>query len=246
MKLRTDPRPLYVQAEEALHELLTTRYRAGDRLPPEPQLAEELGISRSTLREAMRSFEDRGLISRRQGVGTFVTAPSRDDVIESGLESLESLDALARRKGLDISDRDVEIAAGTADDDVAERLRLPAGASVVSVVRTKIADGRPVAHIVDIVPTAIVTLDELRAGFRGSVLDFLLERGAPPLAYAWARINSTAAGPALSQRLGVAPSAPLLLIEESLYAADNVPVGFARNYFIPSYFQFHVIRRIES
>jgi GntR family transcriptional regulator len=44
----------------------------GDRLPTEPLLAQKLGVSRATLREAMRSFESQGLIRRRQGIGTFV------------------------------------------------------------------------------------------------------------------------------------------------------------------------------
>lgn len=244
MKLRNDPRPLYVQAEEALMRLLNADYRAGDRLPPEPQLALQLGISRSTLREAMRSFEERGLISRRQGVGTFVTAPSNGAVIESGLESLESVDALARRKGLDVTDRDVEITETSADEETARRLRLLPAAPVVQVVRAKIADGRPVAYMVDIVPASIVALDELRAGFHGSVLDFLQARGRPALAYAWARIISTVAGANLALRLEAMPTTPLLLIEETLYSADAAPVEFSQNYFIPTYFQFHVIRRI--
>jgi GntR family transcriptional regulator len=242
--LRNDRRPLYVQAEEALMKLLNADYRAGDRLPPEPQLALQLGISRSTLREAMRSFEERGLISRRQGVGTFVTAPSNGAVIESGLESLESVDALARRKGLDVADRDVEITETPADELVACRLRLAPGAPVVKVARTKIADGRPVAYIVDIVPASIVALDELRAGFHGSVLDFLQARGRPALSYAWAHIISTVAGAGLAARLQALPTTPLLLLEESLYSTDGAPVEFSQNYFISTFFQFHVVRRI--
>lgn len=246
MKLRTDPRPLYLQAEEALMALLQRGYRQGDRLPPEPQLAEQLGISRPTLREALRSFEERGLISRRQGVGTFVTATAETSVIESGLESLESLDALARRRGLNVSDRDVQITEESADEIVAERLGLPAGAPLVVAVRTKMAETRPVAHIIDMVPASIVSLAELRAGFRGSVLDFLLERGWPALSYARARIIPTRAGKTLGPRLEVPPDTPLLLLEESLYATDSTPVGFSRNYFIPSFFEFHVIRRITA
>ncbi|MDO9546652.1 MAG: winged helix-turn-helix domain-containing protein, partial [Pelolinea sp.] len=46
----------------------------GEKLPPEPELARQLGVSRSTLREAMRSFDAQGYLTRRQGAGTFVTA----------------------------------------------------------------------------------------------------------------------------------------------------------------------------
>ena len=61
---------------------------AESRLPSEPDLARRMGVSRATLREAMRSFEVQGLIRRRQGVGTFVVA--RVPVIESGVEVLRA------------------------------------------------------------------------------------------------------------------------------------------------------------
>jgi GntR family transcriptional regulator len=73
----------------------------GNRLPAEPELAHQLGVSRATLREAMRTFEGQGLIRRRQGVGTFVVSHSQ--IIESGLEVLESIETLSNKIGLDVS-----------------------------------------------------------------------------------------------------------------------------------------------
>jgi GntR family transcriptional regulator len=72
----------------------------GSKLLSEPKLAKKLGVSRATLREAMRIFETQGLIHRRQGVGTFVVPPAH--VIDTGLEVLESILAQAERKNLDI------------------------------------------------------------------------------------------------------------------------------------------------
>ena len=75
-KLKLDHRPLYIRAVEVLRELLENgTYPPGSQLPPEPDLAQQLGISRSTLREAMRTFEERGRITRRRGIGTFVSQP---------------------------------------------------------------------------------------------------------------------------------------------------------------------------
>jgi DNA-binding GntR family transcriptional regulator len=74
---------------------------AGQRLVSEPELAKQMGVSRATLREAMRTFETQGLIRRRQGSGTFVVG--KVPVIDAGLEVLESLETMARRMNLKIT-----------------------------------------------------------------------------------------------------------------------------------------------
>ena len=80
---------------------LIERTPAGQRLPSEPELAKQLGVSRATLRDAMRTFETQGLIRRRQGSGTFVVG--KVQALESGLEVLESLETMANRLNLEIT-----------------------------------------------------------------------------------------------------------------------------------------------
>src|SRR6185369_12476156 len=80
---------------------LIERTPPGQRLLNEPELAKQLGVSRATLREAMRTFETQGLIRRRQGSGTFVVG--KVAVIDSGLEVLESLETMAKRLELEVS-----------------------------------------------------------------------------------------------------------------------------------------------
>jgi GntR family transcriptional regulator len=89
--------PLSQRLHEQLGQVIEAT-KPGDRLPTEPALARQMGVSRATLREAMRTFETQGLILRRQGVGTFVLRPAH--VLESGLEVLESLETVAQRMGL--------------------------------------------------------------------------------------------------------------------------------------------------
>src|SRR5512139_4105502 len=92
--------------DQLLH--IITETQPGERLPSEPCLAEQLSVSRATLREAMRAFETQGIIRRRQGSGTYVNQPPR--VLESGLEVLESIATMAQRSGLsdDIGELTVE------------------------------------------------------------------------------------------------------------------------------------------
>ena len=92
----TDERSTYQRLQSELSNLIQNTPK-GSKLPSEPVLAEKLGVSRATLREAMRTFESQGLLRRQQGVGTFVVGPTQ--VIDTGLEVLESIETLADRMG---------------------------------------------------------------------------------------------------------------------------------------------------
>lgn len=73
--------PLYAQAEKILEDLLVHRqYRIGDRIPPEVELVQSLGVSRATIRAAVGRLAGRGLLVKRQGSGTFLARlPERSD-----------------------------------------------------------------------------------------------------------------------------------------------------------------------
>lgn len=243
VKVRLDTRPLYVRTEEALCQLLAA-YNHGDQLPPEPELACQLGISRSTLREALRSFEERGRIIRRQGIGTFVT--STPPLIESGLEVLESLDTLTCRMGLRCEMRDLSIGEQAADRELAAKLGVPVGTPLTIVTRTRTTEGKVVAYMYDVLPASVAPAEAMRADFRGSVLDYLLETGDSPPAYARANILPLKATDDLAQHLQVSPGTVLLLLEETTYTAANQIINYSRNYFIPDYFRFHLIRRVAG
>src|SRR4029077_13751312 len=91
------PRPSLVDsAERALRNWLAPRpHRTGDRLPPEQEIAGMLGISRGTLRTALRRLEDTGEIVRRQGSGTFVGRVSVPSQLDERLERLPPYSSVA-------------------------------------------------------------------------------------------------------------------------------------------------------
>ena len=105
---------------------------AGERLPSEPQLAKKLGVSRATLREAMRSFEAQGMIRRRQGAGTFVVG--QVSVLDSGLEVLESIDTMAQRLNLELTVSDLHIESLYADQELSEGLKVALASRLIATI----------------------------------------------------------------------------------------------------------------
>ncbi len=220
---------------------LIDRTPAGQRLPSEPDLAKQLGVSRATLRDAMRTFETQGLVRRRQGSGTFVVGKSQ--ILDSGLEVLESIETIAKRLGLEVSISNLSVERVTADENSAENLNLAVGASLLRIRRVICADSRPVAYFVDVLPESVLKMEDLPADFRGSVLDILLGRG-DALTVSRADISATNAVADVAKALEIQRGDVLLRFVSRLFAGDGLVLDYSTSYFIPGYFRFHVVRRV--
>ncbi len=220
---------------------IISKTTAGERLPSEPDLAKKLGVSRATLREAMRTFEAQGLIRRRQGSGTFVVG--QVPVIEAGLEVLESLETMAERLGLEIDVSDLRVEVFTADKALAPEFGLPVGTRMTRVQRVMREENRPVAYLVDTLPEDVLKADHLPANFKGSVLDFLLGRG-DPLTVSKAAISAIGAPADVAKALQIQRGDVLLGFVSKLYNASGKVLDYSQSYFIPGYFHFHVVRRV--
>jgi len=215
---------------------------AESRLPSEPDLARRMGVSRATLREAMRSFEGQGLIRRRQGVGTFVVA--QVPVIDSGLEILESIETIAQRKSMPVSMGELQVREVPADAEQAEALNIAPGTLVTDVTRVIYTESRPIAFLEDVLPADILSVAEVQSGFTGSVLDLLLRRGDPKLTQSRTDIRAIGATQKVARALQIQRDAVILLFVAKLYSEDGRVVDYSFSDFLPGYFHFHVVRKV--
>ena len=238
---RTGGRPLYQHTAEALATMLA-RTSPGTYLPSEPELARQLGVSRATLREAMRSFEERGMIVRRQGVGTYVTEAPQ--VIDSGLEVLESIETLAARMGLSATMGAHQVRRRAPDAEEARSLNPGAGSEVVEVARVMLAEGRPVAYLIDVFLPEVLPNGDLEEGFTGSVLDLLLRRGEEALDSSRTEITAVSAPGEIARSLKIQRGDVLLRMEAYLHTKDGQAIVHSLSYFLPGTFRFHVVRRV--
>lgn len=214
---------------------------AGSRLISEPDLAKQMGVSRATLREAMRTFETQGLIRRRQGSGTYVVG--KFQVIDAGLEVLESLETMARRMNLAITVSDLSIEQAEADEKIAKALCVDEGKRITRIRRVARADGRPVAYLIDSLPEEILKPNDLPEALGSSVLDFLTESRVD-LQVSRAAISATNAPADVAKALEIQRDDVLLRFASQLYDSKGTVVDYSESYFIPGYFYFHVNRRI--
>lgn len=231
------------QAQRYLRSLIDAgTYQPGDQLPSQNELAAELGISRATLREALLSLEQEGIIVLKHGIGTFVTS-GYGHRMESGLERLESILELTARQGLAVCCSNLEVIEEQASRELADVLQVMPGTPLTTVRRVIMVDDTPVAYMFDVASTPVLSPSDIDETFNGSVLQLLMQKPDLHIARAVANIVAVNAGGDLAGRLQVKAHQALLLLEETLFSEEGIVVEFSQNYFVPDFFQFHVVRR---
>jgi GntR family transcriptional regulator len=242
--LKNSRQPLYTQAIAALQHLLEHGdYEAGDPLPSEDVLARQLGISRSTLREALGYLETHGLVTRRQGIGTFVGSPGARAGFMSGLERLESVQAQAAKAGMQVEMAERQVMFGPVSPHVAGLLNLPPGAEMVQVQAVVAINSRRTAYLHTHVFAEFASLQELTEN-RGTPIEFLARRDDHALTHTRTEILAHKADERLAARLHVSPGKSLLHLQETYFAADGTVMGLSLNYFLTDEFRFHIVRRV--
>jgi GntR family transcriptional regulator len=214
--------PAHAQIEAWLDDAVAAgKLGPGDRLPPERELAERLGVSRMTLRHALDSLARRGIVVRHVGRdgGTFVAEPRLELAGLAGLsDQLRALGLAAGARVLSAVER----------DSTAAEAKL--GASVYELVRVRLADGEPVAlergvYAADAYPGL---LDE---ELEGSLYELMRRRGDDVPVRALERLEPTVADAADADALGIAPGSPLLLVERDAFGSTGRLLERSRDLF---------------
>src|SRR6185295_17178620 len=142
-------RPLSFSVRDELAWRITSgAIPPGSRLPTEPQLAEDLGVSRATLREALRSLEEDGFVTRRRGAGTFATHRPR---LHNNLDVNFGVTEAIRASGMKPGTVDTKVVIAPASPQEADALDIGSGEPVVTIERVRTADERRVVFSRDVV-----------------------------------------------------------------------------------------------
>jgi GntR family transcriptional regulator len=137
---RRRPEPLWHQAGEALRALIADgTWPDGTQIPNEAKLSEMLGISRITVRHALRNLEEVGLLRREHGRGTFV----RSSTVIAGVRGLTSFTQEMAERGLVVGSRVLELAEIPAAAEVADALEIPVGTPVCMIRRLRAGNNLP-------------------------------------------------------------------------------------------------------
>ncbi len=238
-----DKRPLYIQAISAITRMMESgELPKGSQLPPEGELAEMLGISRSTLREALGHLETHGLVTRQQGRGTFVTAPQGPG-FRGGLERLEPFRTIAdhANKKHEVFTR--EVALVDPSPDIQAELGIDQKTSLLRVQVVETIQGTRCMFLDDYLIAEKFDQPGI-IDFTGSMLTYLIEEQKPPLSYTQSKVFAVSANKTVAEKLNIEVGQPILHLKEVYVDAVGETLGIGFVYLVTDYFYFYITRRV--
>jgi len=211
------PVPVYYQLYEALRSQLgTSEFPSGSKLATERTIADTIGISRQTVRQAFSRLEREGLIFRRQGDGTYVSEPR----VISGLRFLRGFTSEIAARGLRVRSTVLDLRLAKPPAAVSEALGMPGRESAVMLRRVRHLDGIPATLETVWMPADLCTpLLSINMTDR-SLYATLRELGIEPKA-ATETLTATVLDEFEAGELEQRPGEPALLVERSTHDADG-------------------------
>jgi DNA-binding GntR family transcriptional regulator len=229
---RSSPVPLYFQVAEQLeHAILDGTLAPGDRIANEVALADHLGLSRPTLRQAIQTLVDKGMLVRKRGVGTQVVhAPIRRNV------ELTSLNDDLRRVGQHPSTTVLLLDEIAADEATAEHLKVAAGTPLWRLHRLRRVGEEPLALMRNYVPRDVVDLADVDLT-RTGLYEHFRALGIH-LRVAHQTISARKAEAEEARHLGGRRGDPLLTMERTSYDDKGRAIEYGTHLYRPDLYAF--------
>lgn len=229
---RSSPVPLYFQLSQQLEAAIERgALTPGSLLGNEIDLAGRLGLSRPTVRQAIQSLVDKGLLVRRRGVGTQVVHSQVKRPLE--LSSLyDDLEAAGQRPETRVLRNVVEPATAEA----AAALGVAEGGEIHLVERLRLAHGEPMAYLRNHIPAGLLPLDTERLEATG--LYRLMRAAGITLHSARQSVGARAAGAEEADLLAEPEGAPLLTMRRTTFDDTGRAVEFGSHIYRASRYSF--------
>jgi len=231
--------PAYQRILSAIRKRIDAgQLRPGDPVTSERDLAKLHEVSLMTARHALTTLEREGIVERRRGVGTFVSAP------RIHFNKLQSYTEQMAARNLTAASRILYAKLIDNEPDAANRLSLPPAEQLTKIERVRHASGEPFA-----LETCYVSAAEfpglLAAPLQHNSLFAILERDyGAQLGYADEEIDATAADPRIAELLNVPRREPLLRIRQIGYSTKEKPLVYTLGIYRSDRHNF-VIRRFR-
>ncbi len=232
--------PLYYQVEHVIRQRITSgEYAPGSQIPSENELSREMGVSRVTVREALRELVREDMLVRVQGKGTYVAQQASTAALPT-VKFTGFLEELYDRVQK-VSVKHVEISRVPVSDDLRKVLKLnPAESEVVRIKRLRYVNDAPYAFTINSLPVEIGNQIHERDLYRVPLLWILQEELKIPITRARETVEAAAADPEVAQRLDIPVLSPVMHVKRVMYTEREQPLELVESYYRADRYQYSV------
>ncbi|MCS8602559.1 GntR family transcriptional regulator [Lactiplantibacillus pentosus] len=228
--------PIYIQIHNQIKQAIEAgRWAVGDRIPSERELAGQFDVSRMTLRQAIQTLVDEGILERRVGAGTFVA----NQKVQEKMSGVTSFTDLMLAQGKVPSSKTISYYVTSPSLSESEKLALKANEQVLRMERIRYGDDVPICFEVATVPERLVkqfTKDEITS----SLYRTLEEKASLMPGKAQQTVSAMSASERIAEYLSVRRGDALLRLRQISYLQTGEPFEYVRTQYVGNRFEFYL------
>jgi GntR family transcriptional regulator len=241
MEFSVSKEPLYIRVKKIILEALHSGKLGKDhRLPSEKILAEKFDVSRATIRSALQSLEDDGVIKKQQGLGTFLTPQNHK--LKMRIDKVRGFYQLIEDSGRTPSIREEGMSRKIISQRIADHLKVPRNTQVLILKRTFMGDGEPAIHVREYIPVTFLTRDPRLGEIPESIFEFADNFCPERIEYSVSEIIPAISDAQTMKTMGLAPKKPILKLEEIHFNKNGEPMIFSEVFVNDRLIRFNVFR----
>lgn len=230
--------PVYIQIHNQLKkDIEAGKWSIGDRIPSERELALNFEVSRMTLRQAVQTLVDEGILERRIGAGTYVA----NRKVQEKMSGVTSFTDLMTAQGKTPSSKTISFHIANPSLSEAEKLRLSDGEQVLRMERIRYADNVPICFEVATVPQSLVA-DFSKAEITSSFYKTLEEKGGYQMGGAQQTVSAQLASERIAEYLDIKRNGSILRLRQVSFLNDGTPFEYVRTQYVGERFEFYLER----
>ena len=215
------PIPLYYQLKEIIAESIgACEHRVGSLVPSENQICETYNVSRNTAKRALDELVKEGILTRKQGVGTFVSRPKLEQAISKFYSFSEAIAAKGLKHSVHVLDLSVE----KATEEQAKSLALELGDPVTVLSRLRLVNGEPFVLETSCIPQSVAPRLEMHDFSSDSLYKTLANEYNVYVMRAYEVFDPIIIGSSESRLLNVPKGSPALALERVAFSINDEPV----------------------
>jgi GntR family transcriptional regulator len=228
--------PIYIQIHnEIKRNIEANKWKIGDRIPSERELSTDFGVSRMTLRQAIQTLVDEGILERRVGSGTFVA----NQKVQEKMSGVTGFTDLMLAQGKKPSSKTISYHTMEPSLSEMEKLNITQDQSVLRMERIRYGDEVPICFEVATVPENIIEGLE-KAEVTSSLYRTLEQKKDLRIGKAQQTVSAMLASERIAEYLNIKRGDAILRLRQITSLQDGRPFEYVRTQYVGDRFEFYL------